>query len=79
MDTLKVAGFGLLMIIALMVATMIGYSRFPESNLCQATYRIVPEKTWEPIGWEVEDGFPRSDCELPPDKIVHQDGTWEWK
>jgi hypothetical protein len=79
MDTLKVAGFGLLMIIALMIATMIGYSRFPESDLCQATYRIVPEKTWEPTGWEVEDGFPRSDCELPPDKIVRQDGTWEWK
>lgn len=79
MDTLKVAGFGLLMIIALIIATMIGYSRIPESNLCQATYRIVPEKTWKPIGWKVEDGFPRSDCELPPDKIVYQDGTWEWK
>jgi hypothetical protein len=79
MDVLKVAFFGLIMVIALIFATVIGYSRLPNSDLCLATYRIVPEKTWEPIGWEVAEEFPRTDCKLPSDRIVNKDGTWEWK
>lgn len=60
-------------------AAMIGESKLPRSSQCEANFRIVPEKTWQPVGWSVEDGFPRVDCDLPSDKIVYEDGTWEWK
>lgn len=65
-------GFGLLY-----GAFTIGQSKLPKSNQCEINYRL--DGTWEPVGWKVEDGFPRTDCELPADRFTEEDGTWDWK
>ena len=58
-------------------AYLIGQSKLPKSNQCEINYRL--DGTWKPVGWKVEDGFPRTDCELPTDRFTEEDGTWDWK
>lgn len=74
---LKVIGIGLLMMTILLIAAAIGESKLPKSDLCEINYRL--NGTWEPVGWKVEDGFPRTDCRLPADRFTEEDGTWDWK
>ncbi len=77
METLKVIGLAVVMAALLLTAAFIGNSKLHKSDLCEANYRL--DGTWEPIGWKVEDGFPRTDCKLPSDRLTWEDGTWEWK
>lgn len=77
METLKVIAFSALMVGILLIAAVIGQSKLPKSNLCEINYRL--NGTWEPVGWKVEDGFPRTDCRLPSDRFTEEDGTWDWK
>lgn len=77
METLKVIGIGLVMVALLLTAATIGQSKLPKSDLCEINYRL--DGTWEPVGWKVEDGFPRTDCKFPSDRFTEEDGTWDWK
>jgi hypothetical protein len=56
---------------------LIGESKLPKSSHCEADYRL--DGTWEPVGWKIEDGFPRTDCTFPSDRFTEEDGTWDWK
>lgn len=77
METLKVAAFAAVITILLIVAAIIGQSKLPKSDLCEINYRL--DGTWEPVGWKVEEGFPRNDCRFPADRFTEEDGTWDWK
>ena len=61
----------------LFAAALYGESKLPRSSQCEANYRL--DGTWEPVGWKIEDGFPRTDCDLPSDRFTEEDGTWDWK
>lgn len=77
METLKLIGFSVLMGGVLLVAAIIGQSKLSKSDLCEINYRL--DGTWEAVGWNPEDGFPRTDCQLPSDRFTDEDGTWDWK
>jgi hypothetical protein len=81
-DTLKLTAAIILGMGAIIVAGLIGESRLPRSSECEANYQLSsnfePTK-WQPVGWKVQDGFPPIGCTMPKDKIVYEDGTWEWR
>lgn len=80
-DTLKMMMAGLVIFIILTMAYVIGQNKLPNLRYCNASYALDEQfrpSTWEPIGWDMSD-YPRSDCEMAPDKITHTDGTWSWK
>ena len=80
-DTLKMMMAGLVIFIILLTAYVVGQNRLPSLKYCNARYAMDEKfrpSTWEPIGWDLSE-FPRQDCPMPEDKIVHADGTWEWK
>lgn len=80
-DTLKLMIIALIGFAALSTAYIIGQNKLPNLKYCRAEYQLDEKfhpSTWNPVGWDLSE-FPRQDCELPPDKIVRQDGTWEWK
>lgn len=63
--------------LALTGSFLYGQSKLPKSSLCEANYRL--DGTWEPVGWKIEDGYPRTDCDQPSDRVSFEDGTWVWK
>jgi hypothetical protein len=77
METLKAIGLGIVFVAVLLVAALIGQSKLPKSEYCEINYRL--NGTWEAVGWNPEDGFPRTDCKLPSDRFTEEDGTWDWK
>ena len=80
-DTLKLVVVAVIGFAALTTAYVVGQNRLPGLKYCSASYQLDEQfrpSTWNPVGWELSE-FPRTDCEFPPDKIVRQDGTWEWK
>ena len=77
MKVIKTIGLGIIAMGILLGAAFYGESKLPRSNLCEVNYRL--DGTWEPVGWKVEDGFPRTDCEFPSDRFTEEDGTWDWK
>lgn len=77
MNILKTIGLAAIGLGLLLGAALYGESKLQRSDLCEANYRL--DGTWEPLGWNVEDGFPRTDCELPSDRVTFEDGTWVWK
>lgn len=70
-------GIGIIAFTFLYAAFAYGQSKLPKSDLCEANYRL--DGTWEPVGWKIENGFPRTDCRLPADRVTFEDGTWIWK
>ena len=74
---LKVALGSAVLVGALVLAGMIGMARNGPDTLCPSEYHL--DGTWEPIGWKIENGYPRTDCEMHSDKIAFEDGTWVWK
>lgn len=74
---MKTIGLIVIFIAMMIGATLYGESNVNRGNLCQTAYRL--DGTWKPLGWKVEDGFPRTDCTLPNDRITFEDGTWVWK
>jgi hypothetical protein len=80
-DTLKLVIIAVIGFAALSAAYIIGQNKLPNLRYCNAQYQMDEKfhpSTWQPVGWDMSD-YPRTDCEMAPDKIVHQDGTWEWK
>jgi hypothetical protein len=80
-DTLKLVIFVVIGFTMLLSAYIIGQNKLPNLKYCNAAYQMDENfrpSTWEPIGWDLSE-FPRQDCPMPDDKIVYDDGTWEWK
>lgn len=77
MKVVKTIGLGIIAMGILLGAALYGESKLHRSDLCEANYRM--DGTWDPVGWKIEDGFPRTDCKLPADRISFEDGTWVWK
>jgi len=80
-DTLRLVMAGLVIIIVLLTTYVVGQNKLPDLKYCNASYALDENfrpGTWQPVGWDMSD-YPRSDCEMAPDKLTHADGTWEWK
>lgn len=77
MNVVKTIAFGIVAMGILLGAAFYGESKLHRSDLCEANYRL--DGTWEPVGWKIEDGFPRTDCKFPSDRFTEEDGTWDWK
>ena len=77
MNVVKTIAFGIVAMGIPLGAALYGESKLHRSDLCEANYRL--DGTWEPVGWKIEDGFPRTDCKFPSDRFTEEDGTWDWK